>query len=109
MSWFVDATGQPGLAAWRFGNYPDGDADLPVTGVSWYEAAAYAAFLGKALPSLYHWYRASGAGFYSNVVALSNFDGRAPDPVGRRRGISRFGAYDQQATSRNGWPMPPET
>jgi formylglycine-generating enzyme required for sulfatase activity/tRNA A-37 threonylcarbamoyl transferase component Bud32/dienelactone hydrolase len=95
MSRFVDATGLPGPAAWRFGNYPEGDADLPVTGVSWYEAAAYAAFRGKALPSLYHWYRASGAGFYSNIVALSNFDGRAPDSVGRRRGLSRFGAYDQ--------------
>ena len=40
----------------------DGQADFPVGGVSWYEAAAYAAFAGKSLPTIYHWYRAAGSG-----------------------------------------------
>ena len=48
---FRDATGQPGPATWKSGTYPDGQADFPVGGVSWYEAAAYAAFAGKSLPT----------------------------------------------------------
>ena len=35
---------------------PDGADDLPVAGLSWYEADAYARFAGKELPTLYHWY-----------------------------------------------------
>ena len=44
---FVDQTGQPGPATWQGGDYPEGQADYPVSGVSWYEAAAYAEFAGK--------------------------------------------------------------
>jgi formylglycine-generating enzyme required for sulfatase activity len=41
---FRDATGRPGPSTWDLGAYPDGQADFPVSGVSWYEAAAYAEF-----------------------------------------------------------------
>jgi serine/threonine protein kinase len=58
---FRDTTGRPGPATWELGNFPDGQDDWPVNGVSWYEAAAYAVFAGKLLPTIYHWYRASGA------------------------------------------------
>ena len=44
MKEFRDATGRPGPAAWELGNYPDGRDNFPVTGISWYEAAAYAEF-----------------------------------------------------------------
>jgi hypothetical protein len=57
MSAFRDATGRPGPSTWEGGTYPAGSDDFPVTGVSWYEAAAYAAFTGKSLPTLAHWYR----------------------------------------------------
>ena len=40
---FVDKTGRQGPANWEAGTYPDGQENHPVTGVSWYEAAAYAA------------------------------------------------------------------
>ena len=43
-------------------SYPDGPADFPVGGVSWYEAAAYAAFAGRSLPTMHHWYRAAALG-----------------------------------------------
>ncbi len=33
---------------------------IPSTGISWYEAAAYAEFAGKSLPTIYHWNRAAG-------------------------------------------------
>ena len=35
---------------------------IRLSGVSWYEAAAYAAFVGKSLPTAFHWYRAAGFG-----------------------------------------------
>ncbi len=44
---FRDATGKAAPSTWELGTYPEGQANLPVTGVSWYEAAAYAAFVGK--------------------------------------------------------------
>ncbi|MGH9384840.1 MAG: SUMF1/EgtB/PvdO family nonheme iron enzyme [Vicinamibacterales bacterium] len=48
---FTDSTGRPGPATWESGHFPEGQDDLPVTGVSWYEASAYAAFANKALPT----------------------------------------------------------
>ena len=54
---FRDSTGRPGPATWELGTYPSGQDDFPVTGVSWYEAAAYAEFAGKTLPTIYHWNR----------------------------------------------------
>src|SRR5262249_1313071 len=56
MARFRDATGYPGPATWTNGMYPERQADFPVGGVSWYEAAAYAEFSGKSLPTLYHWH-----------------------------------------------------
>jgi formylglycine-generating enzyme required for sulfatase activity len=52
---FVDRTGRPGPSTWEAGSYPDGTENHPVTGVSWYEAAAYAAFVHKQLPTVFHW------------------------------------------------------
>jgi formylglycine-generating enzyme required for sulfatase activity len=49
MAHFRDATGRPGPALWEAGSYPPGEDEFPVTGVSWYEAAAYAEFAEKRL------------------------------------------------------------
>src|SRR6516164_3841536 len=54
ISMFRDATAEPGPAGWVQGDYPAGQDDFPVTGVSWYEAAAYAEFTGKTLPTIFH-------------------------------------------------------
>jgi len=59
---FVDATGRAGAATWELGRPKPGDEALPVTGVSWYEAAAYAEFRGQSLPTLRHWVQAAGTG-----------------------------------------------
>jgi len=56
MAEFRDATGRPGPSTWELGTYPQGRSDYPVGGVSWYEAAAYAEFVGQSLPTVYHWY-----------------------------------------------------
>jgi hypothetical protein len=38
MSRFRDKAGRPGPTTWELGNYPEGQGDYPVTGVSWYQA-----------------------------------------------------------------------
>lgn len=65
-----------------------------MSGVSWFEAAAYARFAAKALPTLYHWTRAAGMGHYCDILLLSNFGGRGSAPVGSHLGVSPYGAYD---------------
>jgi len=52
---FRDSTGRPGPATWEVGAFPKGQEKHPVAGVSWFEAAAYAEFAGKSLPTAYHW------------------------------------------------------
>lgn len=94
MTEFRDTTGQPGPSTWKNSTYPEGQADYPVSGVSWYEAAAYADFVGKRLPSIYHWNTAAGIELGNFLVPLSNFAGRGPAQVGGYQGMSWCGAYD---------------
>jgi TolB-like protein/dienelactone hydrolase len=103
---FVDVTGRPGPSTWRAGTYPDGMADHPVTGVSWFEAMAYCRFRGKELPTAYHWYRAAGGiveyweSVSSAIVHGSNFGGRELAPVGRFGSIGPHGTYDMAGNAR---------
>jgi serine/threonine protein kinase/formylglycine-generating enzyme required for sulfatase activity/dienelactone hydrolase len=95
MTRFRDSTGRAGPATWELGSYPEGRGDYPVGGISWFEAAAYAHFMGKSLPSLYHWYRASGTDeIYSDILQLSNFDDKGPSKAGERGGLGPWGTYD---------------
>ena len=91
---FRDRSGRPGPATWTNGTYPEGQADFPVGGVSWYEAAAYARFAGKSLPTMYHWYRAAALGRFFDILPLSNFASAGPARAGQHAGLGTFGTYD---------------
>jgi formylglycine-generating enzyme required for sulfatase activity/pimeloyl-ACP methyl ester carboxylesterase len=94
MSRFRDATGRPGPATWELGEYPKGQEDYPVSGVSWYEAVAYAKFAGKRLPTVYEWRLAAGNSIFSEILNLSNFGTKGPAPVGTYAGLGPYGTYD---------------
>src|SRR5207237_5572909 len=92
---FRDSTGRPGPANWDLGTYPEGAADLPVTGVSWFEAAAYAEFAGKQLPTVHHWRQAAlFQPISSEIIQLSNFEGKRLAARGKFKGASFFGSFD---------------
>ena len=91
---FVDSTGQAGPSTWKNGRYPSGEGDYPVRGVSWYEAAAYAEFAGKRLPSVYHWDRAADLWSATYIVPISNFGTESPASVGKHSGVTGTGTRD---------------
>ena len=59
---FKDQTGLPGPRGWGNQDFPEGQAEHPVTDISWYEAAAYAAFRGKDLRKDFQWKKAARDG-----------------------------------------------
>lgn len=93
MAFFRDETGRAGPATWSLGTYAQGQDDMPVTGVSWYEASAYAAFAGKSLPTAYHWYWVASQGLTGFVIPFGNFNAKGPVAVTSTRALHRFGTY----------------
>lgn len=107
---FKDRTGLPGPRDWSNQNYPDGKADYPVANICWYEAAAYAAFRGKQLPTIFQWEKAARAGHVSTMASTmpwglfypgeplerrANFDVNGTLPVNSSEfGMSPFGNYN---------------
>ena len=91
---FRDTTGQPGPATWELGHFAKGQERYPVAGVSWYEAAAYAEFTGKSLPTVYHWNWAAQTRASMLIVPGSNFSGTGTVPVGGDGALSGFGTAD---------------
>ena len=104
---FVDQTQRPGPSVWQAGSYPAGEDDLPVTGISWYEAEAFACYAGKSLPTVYHWYTAADPFSSNHVVPLSNYSGRGAAPVGQYQGVTRDGIYDMAGNVRE-WTRNPD-
>ena len=107
---FVDRTGLPGPRFWSGGTFAEDKANHPVAGVSWYEANAYARWLGKELPGREQWWRAAlgdgrGPFPWGNDVrtteARANFGLVGTRPVGSYPlGVSPFGCFDMAGNVR---------
>ena len=107
---FKDRTGLAGPRSWTNQNFPEGKADYPVTDISWYEAAAYAEFRGKQLPTIFQWEKAARNGQNSSLASYMPWGFFYPgDSIEQRAnfanngtvattslefGMSRFGAYN---------------
>ncbi len=100
MALFRDSTGRPGPSTWEGGHYPDGRGDYPVSGVSWYEASAYAAFVGKSLPAFAQWYAAASNSETDDIVLISNISRSKLAPDGRFQGLGPDGTYDMAGNVR---------
>jgi eukaryotic-like serine/threonine-protein kinase len=97
---FRDSTGRPGPSTWEGGHYPQGQAGYPVSGVSWYEAMAYAAFVGKSLPVFSQWYDAASPDVIHFIVQESNISQPHLAPVGTFNGLGLYGTYDMAGNLR---------
>jgi serine/threonine protein kinase/formylglycine-generating enzyme required for sulfatase activity/dienelactone hydrolase len=97
---FTDQTGQPGPSTWENRAYPQGRERHPVSGVSWFEAMAYARFAGKSLPTVYDWQRAACLKESFVIIPFSNFTLDDTAPVGSHRGMGRTGLYDMAGNVR---------
>jgi formylglycine-generating enzyme required for sulfatase activity/dienelactone hydrolase len=116
MALLVDKSGRNGPSTWEGGDYLKGEDNYPVGGISWYEAAAYAEFAGKSLPTYYHWRRAAdldyrlilprmiltGDGVWgiSFVILKSNFSAKNPAMVGSFSGMTGYGTCDMAGNVR---------
>jgi hypothetical protein len=93
MEQFKDKTGWPGPAGWELGEFPDGKEDFPVSGISWYEAAAYADFMEKNLPTIYH-FDILGFNAMPEMIKYGNFNGESAVPVQSTKDLLWGGTYN---------------
>ena len=102
----VDSTGRPGPAGWQLSTYPRGQDDLPVVGISWYEAVAYARFRKQMLPTIHHWMRAAFTPYdpmFPTAAAItkqSRFFADAPESARTEHGLGPWGTYHMAGNAR---------
>jgi eukaryotic-like serine/threonine-protein kinase len=106
MAEFRDTSGRPGPSTWAGGHYPEGKADYPVGGVSWFEAAAYATYAKKELPAFAQWYKVAPEEVAKHIVPMSNFSSNGVAVAGKYGGLGPYGTYDTAGNLRE-WVLNP--
>lgn len=97
---FVDSFGKLGPANWSYGNYPGGQGAYPVTGISWFEAMAFAKYMGLSLPNLYQWANAATLSSAASFVPKSNFSKNQLIAVGSLDNKNQNELYDMAGNAR---------
>ena len=105
MAEFRDTSGRPGPSTWAGGHYPEGKKDYPVGGVSWFEAAAYAAYSKKELPAFAQWYKMAPEEVARHIVPMSNISTNGV-AAGKYSGLGPYGTYDTAGNVRE-WVLNP--
>lgn len=97
---FRDKSGRTGPATWSSGHFPAGEGEFPVAGISWYEAAAYAAYRGNTLPTMAQWHAVAPPEVSRYVATMSNMSRDRIARVGAFRGVGPYGTYDMAGNVR---------
>ena len=91
---FTGKFGKIGPSNWSYGMYPNGQDNFPVTGISWYEAMAYANYRNLSLPNVYQWASAATLSSSSSFMYKSNFTQNQLINVGSNENKNIYGLYD---------------
>ena len=103
---FTDTSGRTGPATWAYGRLLRATEREPVRGISWYEARAYARFLGGDLPTLQQFGKAAlspieiNLPFGPDIILRATFDVPAPTPVAESGAIGPYGTFDMLGNVR---------
>ena len=82
-----------GGPSWELGSFPQGQADFRLA-ASAGSRQRYAAFAGKALPTIYHGSRGSARRSLIEILELSNFDGKGAVQKWRTSRVGPWGTLD---------------
>ncbi|MBC91985.1 MAG: hypothetical protein CMC67_07705 [Flavobacteriaceae bacterium] len=91
---FKDKYDQFGPASWSYGKFPENQENFPVTGISWFEARAFAKYKGMKLPNIFQWLdSAQLAGFELFTLPNtenSNLNSNFLREVNDKRGVNSY-------------------